>query len=351
MCKKFFYFLMCIGLALRPCPGRASTSVATVPDGMMEFALAHGTTTYLSLPLTRQATYSGTVAAVTTNTISVDDTPAPFTTSLATGVAPYFVKFLTGNESGRVLLIDANTSNTLTLDTTDHTTGAAVALTATGFSVESGDSFEIFPGDTLASVFGSGSAANPLVLTGGNTPTVADEVSLYTTVGAPAQVYYFNTIAGFWERPGTSVNANNAVIYPYSAFSVMCRSNHADTMLVLQGRVTPVNASTKTVGRSAVYTSSHYALDITLSQLKFGPNWQTGGTVWTADTLSVWNASLRQFVIYYQRPDLTWRKYGDNITDQSNVTIPAGAVTTIGKRAAVAGAQAFLVSALPYTLE
>ena len=287
---------------------------------------------------------------VSTNTISVDDTPAPFTTSLATAAAPYFVKFLTGNESGRVLLIDANTSNTLTLDTTDHNTGAAVALTTTSFSVEVGDSFEIFPGDTLASVFGTGAADSPLVLTGNTTPVAADEVWLYNTFGTPARAFYFNTAVGYWESPGSTVNANNTIIYPYSAFSVMRRANHADTTLVLQGRVTPVGASTKTVSLSAVYTSTHYATDVTLSQLKFGSNWQTSNTEQTADTLSVWNAAAGVFDVYYQLPDSTWRKNGDTVTDQSSFTISAGTVTMIQKRTIVVGAQAFLVSALPYTL-
>lgn len=329
----------------------------------MEFSLPHGVTSYLSLPLTREATYTGAVASVTANTISVDDAPAPFTTSLATAAAPYFVKFLSGSEAGRVLLVDANTTNTLTLDTTDHTTGSAVALTATGFSVETGDTFEIFPGDTLASVFGTGVAGSPLVLTGGTTLTVADEVALYTTVGAAAKVYFFNTVSGFWEASGTAVNAlgqaaaasklnaNDTIIYPYSAFAVTRRANHPDTSLVLLGRITPVNASTKTVSRAGVYTSSHYASDIMLSQLKFGSNWEKGNTATTADTLSVWNSTTHAFDIYYQKPDSTWRKYGDNTTDQSSFTIPAGAVTTIHKLAVVTGAQAFLVSAMPYTLE
>ena len=62
------------------------------------------------------------------------------------------------------------------------------------------------------------------------------------------------------------------------------------------------------------------------------------------------NAASNNFDIYYQKPDSTWRKYGDNVTDQSNFAIPAGSVTTIQKREIVAGAQSFLVSAMPYTL-
>jgi hypothetical protein len=170
-------------------------------------------------------------------------------------------------------------------------------------------------------------------------------------VGAAAKTYYFNSVAGFWELTGSVANANNTIIYPYSAFTVTRRASHGDTTLVLLGRVTPVSASTKTVSRAAVYTSSHYASDIMLSQLKFGSNWQTGLSAQTADTLSVWNSVEGRFDIYYQKPDSTWRKYGDTTTDQSSFIIPAGTVTAIQKRSLVVGAQAFLVSAMPYSLE
>jgi uncharacterized protein (TIGR02597 family) len=352
MHQKFFYFLATIGLALSANSAFAqATSVATIPDGMMQFSIPQGLTSYLSLPLTKEAVYSGSVASVTANTITVDDSPAPFTSSVATAGAPYFMKFLTGNEAGRVLLIDTNTTSSLTVDTTDHTTGSAVALTTTGFSVEAGDSFEIFPGDTIASVFGDGSSGNPLVLTGGKTLAASDAVALYTTVGAAAQTYFYDTTSGYWRLSNNAANANNAIVYPYSAFTVIRRAGHGDTTLALSGRVTPVNASTKTVSRAAVYTSSHYASDIMLSQLQFGSNWQKGNMVETADTLSVWNATEGRFDIYYQKLDSTWRKFGNATTDQSSFTIPAGTVTTIQKRSAVSGAQAFLVSAMPYTLE
>jgi hypothetical protein len=100
-----------------------SASVATVPQGMITYTVQPGATNYLSLPLTNTETYTSQVSAVTANTISVADAPAPFTSSLAVSGSPYFVKFLSGNESGRVVLITANTTNALTLDTTDHSNG------------------------------------------------------------------------------------------------------------------------------------------------------------------------------------------------------------------------------------
>lgn len=350
MRKNKFYYLAMIVMAIGATTAHAQTSVATVPDGLITFTLTKGQTSYLSLPLTNHSTYTSVVTAVTTNTVSVDDTPAPFTTSLATPASPYFIKFLSGNESGRVMLITANTASTLTVDTTDHTSGAAVALTTTSFNVQVGDTFEVFPGDTIASVFGEGTSDSPLLLTGAQNASLSDTVSLYTTVGSAAKIYYYNTIAGYWEQYGTTANANNTIIYPYSAFSIIRRSPHPTMTLVLEGRVTQVQAATKVVSQGTVYTSSHYATNIKLSQLQFGSNWKTGTSATTADTISVWNATEGKFVTFYQKPDATWRLSSDAKTDQSSFEIAAGTVTTIAKHEAVSGAGSFLQSGMPYSL-
>ena len=352
MNKNFFYFLTAIALVTGMISAEASSvTVATVPIGMITYPLTQGTTSYLSLPLTNVEIYTGSVSAVTTNSISVGDAPAPFTTSLAVPASPYFVKFLSGSQMGRVMLITANTTSTLTLDTTDHAMGSPVLLNTTGFNVQVGDTFEIFPGDTLASIFGAGTTASPLLLTGSTNVGASDTVALFTAVNAPAVTYYFNTTAGTWEQSGATGNANNTIIYPYSAFAITRQSIHPTTALVVSGRVTPVGAETKVVSNGTIYTSTHYATDITLSQLQFGSNWTMGSSVATADTLSVWNAANGHFDTYYQKPDSTWRKYPDAATDQSSFAIGAGTVTTIAKRNVVSGGATFLQSQLPYSLD
>jgi len=350
MRNKIIYFLSGIVLATGAISANAQSSVASVPQGMINFSLIHNTTTYLSLPLTKNSSYTGSVAEVTTNTISVDDVPGPFTTNLSSAAAPYFIRFLSGNETGRVLLITGNTVSTLTLDTTDNGTGEAVALTTTSFDVEAGDTFEIFPGDTLASVFGAGTPQHPLRLTGGSNVIASDTVTFYTSVTTPQVTYFFNTSADYWEQYGTTANANNTIIYPFSSLSITRRTAHPDMNLVLGGRVTPVSVLTKVIGRGTVYDSTHYPIDVTLSQLQFGAHWTMGTDVLSADTISVWNAALGQFDTYYQKPDTTWRKYPDAVTDQSNFTITAGNITTIAKRAAVSGASSYIKSTLPYSL-
>ena len=350
MHKIFFSLLVGIASAAGSLTATAQTTVATVPDALMTLTLTSGTTNYLSIPLTSVATFTGMVANVTTNSITVDDSPAPFGTSFATPSTPYFVKFLSGNEAGRVMLVTASTANGLTVDTTDHVSGEAVALTSTGFDVQEGDTFEVFKGDTLASIFGDNSAGNPLMLTGAPKNTESDIVSLLNT-SAPAISYYFNTTAGYWEQMGSTANANHTLIYPYAAFTVDRLKTHPDTTLTLGGRVAEVSPDIKVVSKGVVYTSSHFATDITLSELQFGPNWGKGTSIYTADTLSVWSPTLNKFQIFYQLPNSTWRMYPNATTDQSNFTITAGTVTTISKKVAVAGAATLLQANLPYSLE
>lgn len=352
MRKKLIYFSAIIALAASaPAADAQSPTVATVPEGMITFKLAHGTTSYISLPLTNNEIYSSSVTAVTNNTITVGDSPAPFTTSLATSGSPYFVKFLSGLETGRIVLITANTASSLTLDITDHVSGSSVALTTPNFWVQPGDTFEIFPGDTLASVFGANTTGGQLILTAGTSATTADIVSIYTTSSAPVTTYYFNVYNNHWQLNGSTLNANSTIIYPHSAFTVTRRSNHPDTTLVLAGRVTPVEAEIKVVSLGTIYASTHFPTDVKLSQLQFGSNWTTGTSAITADNLSVWNPRENNFDVYYQKPDSTWRKSSDATTDQSGFAISAGAVTTIHKRAVVTGAASFLHSPVPYTLD
>jgi hypothetical protein len=101
MRKTILYFLTGLTLATCMLSAEAQNSVATIPEGMITIPLAQGTTSYLSLPLSNNLTYAGVVSAVTSTSISVADSPSPWSVGeLATPSSPYFVKFLTGSEAG-----------------------------------------------------------------------------------------------------------------------------------------------------------------------------------------------------------------------------------------------------------
>ncbi len=139
-------FFTVIILAIGGVALKAQTSpvvVNTVPEGAVTLSIpmthtGQSSTNYLSMPLSSDPIYTGAVFSVTTDTITIADSPAPWTTNQfadtnQTGT-PYFVKFLSGVQAGRVILIKTNTANSVTLDTTDNSS-QIVALNTSGFSV------------------------------------------------------------------------------------------------------------------------------------------------------------------------------------------------------------------------
>ena len=372
--------------------------LSTVPEGMLAISLlasGGGATSYFSLPLTADPVYSGAVATVTANTISVTvdaNDPAPFVNG-ATGVqlasltpssgVPYFVKFLSGAETGRVIEVTANTSNNLTLDTTDNSS-QTTPLTTSGFAVAVGDTFEVFPAATLGSLFGDNttitgengtSATNTLALKGSTSIAFADSVSIFNSTQARFQAYFFNTSAGYWELSGSTTNANSTVIYPYSALEISRRSgeaalsiapmayessiasagNAAANILVPMSRVAEVAIITKTPGSNkVVYGSTNYPIDMTLSQLMGSPeystNWTQSSSVAFASTISVYNATNAHFDTYFEFQNNWYKAEDTTMTNQNNFVIPAGSLVTILKRGTVSLQTSFLSSVLPYSL-
>ncbi len=351
--------ILTLAAGLSPIP--AQTSVATVPEGFINFSLpatkvGQNSTTYLSVPLMLDPNYSGSISSVTSNSITVADNPAPWTSGgLAAASSPYFVKFLTGAEKGRIIRVTANTTNTLTLDTTDNSNSPiqTVALTAPGFSVQPGDTFQVFPGDTLASLFGANTAQSPLILNGTASPLTSDSIGIYSAAAIGWQTFYFDTSSNYWKLLGSSQNVNNTVLYPGTSLIITRRANEPALTFTLTGRTAEVPLLTKTTGNSGiVYSSTRYATDLKLSQLQFGSNWTQNNSPLIADSIGIWDAIYQKWDSYYQLPDSTWRELGNPSTDQSNLVIPGGSALAILKRGAISvtDSTSFLASPLPYSL-
>src|SRR5258708_10903616 len=108
-----------------------------------------------------------------------------------------------------MLLKALTPATSLTMDLTDHTlapwtqTTPLVGSPSNSFDVKTGDTFEVFPGQTLASLFGSGTTVDPLVsLSGGTSVITADTVGIPSTLGAQVTTYFFNTKSGlgYWTK-------------------------------------------------------------------------------------------------------------------------------------------------------
>ena len=375
---KLSYFSAVIAFAVGSISAQGQSTNApinTIPEGITTFqvlgtALGQTSISYFSAPLSNDPVYTGAVSSITTvtaaapDTINVGDSPAPWQgVTLPSAATPYFVKFLSGAEVGRVMMVTSNSASGLTLDTTDGTLSPtkAVALNTANFAVAPGDTFEVFAGDTLGLMFGT-STAN-LVLIGGAKGS-ADTVSVYDRSSGAFDQFYFNSALGFWVPQsgtgGVATNSNNVVIYPYSAFFVTRHSNHpGNTSFVLTGRVAEVSHLVQTNGRTSVYDSTGYPVDVKLSQLNLGASWKLAPTTApiasNADTIAVYDVSAGKFDTYFELNDTNtphaWRLAGDLTgADQSGFTIPAGTTVSFLKRAAVSGSASYLIPALPYSL-
>ena len=234
---SYFFTVIVLGLTTDSVEAQATNApINTIPEGISTFTLEAVAphqffNTYLSAPLINDPMYTGAVASINPalNQISVADSPPPWQMTITESVTstPYYLKFLSGAEVGRILQIASNTTSTVTLDTKDGTS-VAVPLNAPGFVVEPGDTFEIFVGDTLGSMFGTNVTGSPLILKPGNQLT-ADTVSIFSATFDRFLTYYFDntTSPGSWKESGATGNFNNAPIPPYQGFVVTRNGGNA----------------------------------------------------------------------------------------------------------------------------
>src|SRR6185436_15777435 len=109
--------------------------------------------------------------------------------------APYFVRLTSGPHTGRTFRIITPANTATRLYVADDGLGLSGLNLATG---DNGTRFEIIPGDTLASFFGTTTPTNTLVLQGAADPVQADIVQVWG--GAAWLNFYYNTTWQRWAR-------------------------------------------------------------------------------------------------------------------------------------------------------
>ena len=317
---------------------------ASVPVGCMTYPLTSGATISFGVPLLHLPTVTRTAGTITPNTIGVSDanwTPNQFVSSGAV----YFAAIRTGPQAGRTLLVLGNTSNTLTLDVED------TKLDATGFAVTAGaDTFELFQGDTLGSLFGStadGSGFLASGLKGGTSTQNADRIQLFE--GTDFNTYFFNTTVGAWVRVnGGTISHNGLILYPDDGMLLTRRGPTGN--LTILGRVPSTRQLTKFPGGTTSVMAIRFPVDTTLGGLNFGAPgiWLAGSNSTVADTVSVWTGS--KWDTYFKNLSNQWRKANGNGGDQSALVIRSGTSIRISKKGSATGSAAYLSQALPYGL-
>jgi hypothetical protein len=207
----------------------AYAQVSTDPVGFVNSTIAASISTgiaritpfspvMLEAPSVAGAT-AGPITSVTSNTITV--TSAGWTANTLSAGQSY-LHVTSGNQSGLVLRIISNTTDTATVET--------LGLDIVAFGVASGDTFRLVVGETLLSMFGTGSATpTGNVVLGGTTaqfnsrsvtsqhgviPTLADKL-VTTDASGSFRSFYFNGTN--WIRSGSSSLQDTSVVLAASA--------------------------------------------------------------------------------------------------------------------------------------
>jgi len=288
--------------------------------------------------------FAGYASTVTSSSISVTGgswNPDQFVTS----GKHYFVLIKSGLQAGRTLLIIGNTADTLTLDVEDTN------LNAASFAVAAGaDTFEIFEGNNLGSLFGTIADANGILssgVKGGATSTNADAIQVHN--GTAFVTYFFNTTLGYWVMVnGGTTNRNDLILYPDEGMLITRRG--AAGNLTMFGRPPVTKLLTKLPGGSTNVVAVRFPVNTTLGGLSFGGpgTWLSGNSSSVADTVGLWNGS--KWVLYYKNTSNRWVKDHGGSGDQSATAIPAGRALQIIKRGTAVGSASFFSQLLPYGL-
>lgn len=319
-----------------------SANISSVPVGYMAIKIAGGApgapvTTSFAVPLTDEPSNDGAttgrITALAANQITVADAGwAPG--KLATKATPYAVRIKTGTNAGLTLVITANTTDTLTVETAADLTKLGIKKGA------SGNLIQLIPIDTVDSLFGTDT------LLGAQNAQNADIVYL----GANSQNgYFYNTSLNRWVSiDGTTKDRGRTRIPPEAAVSVARIG--PTTTLFFDGRV-PETAFVVNVANSGdTYTHTGFPTATTLGELSLQtklPNWVSAAKPGKADKISI--ASGKQWVTYYHT-GTQWRRTTDTSGKRDGVAIKAGVPIRITRVGTATGSTPLKISR-PYKID
>jgi uncharacterized protein (TIGR02597 family) len=294
-------------LAFAPLSMRAQ-SVTTTPVGVMTVTVSaapSSTTpryTSLALPLLNSPVYSGRLAAVTASGITV----AQSVVETMNAANPYFIRINTGANQGLTLLIKSNNGSVLTVD--NLRTGPLTSLPVPLNVGSSGDTYSIYPADTLNSLFGN-------LTQGGTTPSQADQIWLWQPAASGYFKYYYNVANSRWQDTDFDDPANNIVIMPDAGVMYVRRAT-TPVSFVITGTVPACDAVTQIRNSGYTLLASGFPVPMTLGNLGLSgnANWGKSSAFSTADQLWIWQPSAGYSKYFYNSSTSRWEDsdFGDS---------------------------------------
>jgi hypothetical protein len=329
----------------------SATTATTDPVGFVTTEIPAGTgssktTVFVSAPLYDTASINGAavgqITSVTSSSIS--NSSAGWTTGeLDLAAGPYFVEITSGNAIGTMLLIQSNTSDSITVNST-YSPAADIST----LGIVAGDSYRISPCDTLASLFGGPADG----IQGGTSQSNADTVQL--VVNGNANTFFFKTNASptpRWTRVTFGdPDASNEPILPN--FGIQYSRLAATPLKLTATGSVPVIARKASIKNSgATLLSSYWPTETTLLSLGFQniPGWLSGANQNSADIVvlrSLVNGSSKTF--YFNGTN--WKQVGFGVPDSSdNEPIAVGSSIRVFRKGSALG-QTLISQSTPYNL-
>jgi uncharacterized protein (TIGR02597 family) len=283
-------------------------------------------------------TTTGSVTSVGSNTLSI--TSAGWTADQLP-LNDVFVLFTTGNLTGLILPVTANTPDTLTVST------EGLNLSTSGAS--DGDMLQLIQGDTIESMFGNSTTG----VVGGSSSQFSssqtDKVTL-TDAGGLSRTYYYNTDNNQWQRSGSSASQNSIRISP-TAGAFYSRISTSNLTITTSGNVPITQAKYILPTSGSRFLARYFPTDGTINDfnLQSLPGWRStddpGVTIADADKLATTDAGGLVRTYYYNGTN--WVRSGSG-ANQNSVVVPAGGsvrVTRFGT-----GSAEIATVATPYSL-
>jgi hypothetical protein len=301
----------------------------TIPPG----SIGTPTTTVMSIPFRDQVADgfvgagTGTLTAVSST--SVTNSGAGWTAGFVTSSTPHFVRLTSGAGAGRTFRISSNTATVLNL-----TTGGLNLVT---LGVVAGDSYAIFPAETLNTTF------NRLSILKGSSAANADNVLLFN--GSAWNTYFFNESANRWQLGVLPTDQGNTVISPDTGVLYVRRGSEAMKFLAA-GIVPETNLATE-ISNGTTFLGGLLPINTTLGSLSIQntPGWVAGTSATGTDKVMLFNGTTWNSY-YYNSTASQWR-LGALPTNQNNVAIATGAPVLVTKATPAGGSNTYTRS-LPY---
>jgi uncharacterized protein (TIGR02597 family) len=289
----------------------AHGQAASPPAGYVTVDVPGNSDALVSVPFNQATEFSGAVSAVAGNVITVSG--SPFVAG-AYNNGLYFVRFTSGTRDGQYTTVTANTANTLTVEDAS--------------SVAAGNTFVLYPHQTLGSVFTS-ALAGTAYITSPSAFSIKTQVLVPNLTGSginkSASATYYH-LTGAWRKVGasTSSNFNDTVLLPDSYVMLRNAGNATPLMYVANG-APELDALAKTLATLSsandIYCVSGRPVPMTLAQLGLGGTAAfktTTSTFSIQDTLQVFenpaggiNKSASATYYYFNS---AWRKVGQPTT-------------------------------------